>query len=111
MTKRALPHGGTLFLMEYGRRSANAEWASDDVGVAFRKCGMGFRWRWSGVPQVRNGVPEASEWRSANAEWGSDGVGIAFRKCGMGTFSCFLAPFSRFPQKRFSDFGVPRAQP
>ena len=111
MMKRVLPHGGTLFLMEYGRRSANAERASDGVGVAFRKCGMGFRRRWSGVPQVRNGVPTALEWRSANAEWGSDGVGIAFRKCGMGTFSCFLAPFSRFPQKRFSDFGVPRGLP
>ena len=61
MMKRVLPHGGTLFLMEYGRRSANAELASDGVGVAFRKCGMGFRRRWSGVPQMRNGLPTALE--------------------------------------------------
>ena len=57
-------------------RSANAEWGSDGVGVAFRKCGMGFRRRWSGVPQMRNGVPTALEWRSANAEWEPSAVSL-----------------------------------
>ena len=52
--------------------------------MAFRKCGMGVRRRWNGIPQMRNGPPEALEWHSANAERVSDGVGMPFRRSGTG---------------------------